>query len=173
MSFLKRIYAPMMGVAALAAASILGSTGASATICFAQDTTTCPVGVETKIFLNAFSDSAGTETGTGQYGGQTGIPQIGLATTTPVNLANGYANITPIGNGSSVFFSQLTLSVPTGYTFADVVFDAQLHKTGTGSSDVEDITAHAFDGSTDLGSITLSNLAPNADETYSLHQRYR
>jgi PEP-CTERM motif len=76
---------------------------------------------ETMIFLDAH---IGT-TITGHVGSQTGdpgTPPITFFSPVNVDAKNGFASIDAVGGGSDVYHS-LTVSVPTGFTFTDLIFD--------------------------------------------------
>jgi hypothetical protein len=104
---------------------------------------------EPKIFLDA---TIGT-TVTGHVGSQNGDPGTPVITfTSPiaVDAKNGFSSIDAVGGGNDVFHS-LTVSVPTGFLFKDLVFD---------TLKAEDITVTGFFNAAIVG--TYSNTAlPN------------
>jgi hypothetical protein len=76
---------------------------------------------ETMIFLDAHTGM----TITGHVGSQTGdpgTPPITFFSPVNVDAKNGFASIDAVGGGSDVYNS-LTVSVPTGFTFTDLIFD--------------------------------------------------
>jgi PEP-CTERM motif len=97
---------------------------------------------EVKVFLESNKD---TTLGLGNPGGQNNLPIIDLKSDSgllnaELHVANGFATIDPAQGFSD--FNGITISIP-GFTFTDVVFDAQLTPT---SSTIDHFSIDAFTG---------------------------
>ena len=140
-----------------AAATIVGVNGASAAVCFSPPDS-CTAGTEQMVFLE--STSNGT-TVMGNVGSQTGTPVVDFTSTSALDAANGFANITP--HTGSDFTAPLAVTVP-GFTFTDLDFSVQLFN----SMASPDLTITAMNGSTVLGSQSYTSQKHDADLDFLL-----
>jgi hypothetical protein len=112
---------------------------------------------EPKIFL----DKNISTTITGHVGSQTGDPGTPVITfTSPVavDAKNGFSSIDAVGGGNDVFHS-LTVSVPTGWLFKDLVFD---------TLKADDITVTGLFGTMTVGIYTNNALPSGLTEFLAL-----
>jgi PEP-CTERM motif-containing protein len=153
---------------ALGGLSFGASSAGAATVCFGGDlgSPSCTASNESMVFLEANTGvGSATNPGLGNIGSQTGLPLVNFTTGagTLVDLANGYATITPTGSANS--FSTLDISIP-GYTFTDLDFGMQMfNNTGVPLN----VTLTAYDGTTDVGSVTYTTadgLKHDANQEY-------
>lgn len=137
----------------LLSATILAAMGATpasaavtATFCGPQTEGTGGAGCtgtdEAMVFLDAAKD---VTLGFGQIGGNHAIPTMQLVSdggmlNMTVDLANGFGTITPSQGFST--FNGLDITIP-GFTFTDILFDAQLTPT---SSPTDAFTISTFSG---------------------------
>jgi hypothetical protein len=138
------------------------------TVCFGGDlgSSSCTASNESNVFLEAATGvGSATNPGLGNIGSQTGLPLVNFTTGTGtlVDLANGYATITPTGKANS--FSTLDVSIP-GHTFTDLVFGMQMfNNKGTPLN----VTLTAYDGTTNVGTVTYTTadgLQHDANQNY-------
>lgn len=151
----------------ISTAAVAFTASAQASIVNSGDLTTTlgHAATEPKIYFDAAADSTST---TGHVGSQTGVPGtpvISFLANIQVDYANGFATISNNGD----LFKTLTISVPTGWTFTDLVFDVLDPNdfTVTGSNGgtsaitgqkngLNEYTALSING-TSLTSLTLSS----------------
>jgi PEP-CTERM motif len=120
---------------------------------------------EPKIYFDAAADSTSTTAHVGSQTGDPGTPVVSLVANIKVDYANGFATIKNVTD----LFNTLTISVPVGWTFTDLVFDVldpnDFKVTGsnggfstiTGQKNgLDEYTALAING-TSLTSLTLSS----------------
>jgi hypothetical protein len=90
---------------------------------------------------------------------------VDFSSTTVLDLANGFATITPdkanANNGK--FFGDLKFTTP-GWTFTDLVYDAQMFNSDASPG----FTVTVFDGSLQIGSHTYTGLNHDADLSFAL-----
>jgi hypothetical protein len=86
--------------------------------------------VEPHIFLDVQNISNVTFGHVGSQTGDPGTPVITFTADAVVDAKNGFASIDAVGNGNAVYHS-LTVSVPIGYIFTDLVFDTLKNDTLT------------------------------------------
>ena len=147
-------------------AGVLTAGGASAAmVCFGGDlgSPSCTASGEQMVFLEgATGEGASNDPGIGNIGSATGFPvDFTTGTGGHVNLDNGFATIKPTAADS---FSILDISTP-GRTFTDLEFGMQMFN----ASGPLNVTITAWDGSTELGSVTYtsaSGLRHDADQEY-------
>jgi hypothetical protein len=104
-----------------------------------------PTPNETHIFLDA---TTGT-TVFGHPGAQPATPIITFTSPAPVDAKNGFSSVDAIGGGQAVFHS-LTVAVPTGFLFTDLIF---------GALGVTDIAITAFNNASIVGTYSNTSLA--------------
>jgi LPXTG-motif cell wall-anchored protein len=110
------------------------------------------------------ANTTNSQTATGTAGGTT----VTFSSTSFLDAASGAATIKETNNG---VYNDLTISVPEGWLFGDLIFGVQTNSTGTGQSALTDLTITAFNGATELGSLTLDQsttpeLKANADNNF-------
>jgi hypothetical protein len=88
--------------------------------------------------------------------GLAGTTTISFSSTQLLDFANGNATISIHGAGT---FSNLTVSVPTGFTFTDLDFSALFPTGNTGN-----VTVTAENGATQVGAATATNVGPGLQE---------
>lgn len=102
-----------------------------------------------------FTGAAGVTSGTANVGSQTGSPTIAFTNlNTASDFANGFATITP----DTGLITNLDIVAPQGYVFNDIEFRAQ----GPAGNAPTSLTVTAFNGTTNLGSSTISNIGNGA-----------
>jgi hypothetical protein len=100
---------------------------------------------EHKIYLDDNTDAPVV----GHYDSQNGLPIVNFTSPSSLDPANGFANIKPASGDT---YNQITFTVP-GYSFGDFLFDLQLFNNKDGL----DLTITAFNGITQLGTLTLTD----------------
>jgi hypothetical protein len=139
-----------------------GGNASAATVCltggfggtnYGPDTSCSTTETEPSINLDEKHNST---TGTGVVDGSTTVVDFSTGTI-PVDFASGNSTITPHGNGT---FDVLDITVP-GHTFDDLLFHLEFHKTGTGNSEVENLTVTWGTGTGDT--YTYNDLKANTD----------
>ena len=100
---------------------------------------------EQKIYLDKDTDAPVL----GNVGSQNGLPIVNFTSPSSLDPADGFANIKPASGDT---FSHITFTVP-GYSFGDFLFDLQLFNNKDGL----DLTITAFNGITQLGTLTLTD----------------
>ena len=163
------------GIVANSTLFALAGTAQSATILL-QDTNVAIYGsgandvpslTEQKIYLVA-SGASGTTSPPGGDGTldsnasacSAGSACANFASSSVVNLANGFANITPFAN--KTVYHDLTFTVP-GYKFGDFFFDTQLNDSKTNGPNLS-ITVNG----TDVFNILATDLKANADLSFAV-----
>jgi hypothetical protein len=139
------------------------------TVCFGGDlgSSSCTASSESQVFLEAATGvGSATNPGLGNIGSQTGLPLVNFTTGTGtlVDLANGYATITPTGKADS--FSTMVVSIP-GHTFTDLVFGMQMFNNKVITP--LNVTLTAYDGTTAVGTVaytTADGLQHDANQNY-------
>jgi hypothetical protein len=138
-----------------------GGPASAATVClhggfgstnFGPDASCSTTETELTINLNEKKNSM---TGSGVIEGSPAV--IDFTTDVAVDFSSGNSTITPKGNGT---FNSLDMTVP-GFTFDDLAFHLEFNKTGTGNSEVENLTVTW--GTAPGDSFTYNNLKANTD----------
>jgi hypothetical protein len=150
-------------MAALIAMPVVGAhADTTVSYCGPSSGMGCETGGEAMIFLNKAMD---VTAGTGNIGkAASPLLQItslgGTAINMFINLADGFATIDPTQPATA--YAGLTFSLPSGFFFTDLVFDAQL----TGTTFVTSCTASS--GTCTPSPHTFTASGPNSDEEYSI-----
>jgi hypothetical protein len=163
-NFLSAIGATLLGIGAFGIATpALASPLAS--FCGPLSGNGCEDGTEKMVFLQKAKN---VTTGFGNIGSQTGTPIMKIVSDGGllnmfIDLANGFATITPANTGHQTTFNGLDISVP-GFTFTKLVFDEQLTPVTGQASDPFTITANDT-----LGTQTGNESdAANTDKEFSV-----
>ena len=107
------------------------------------------------------TEAHNTMTGAGSIDGLT--TGLDFSSTVGLDYASGASTIKTPGGGS---FGDLTIATQPGFTFDDLIFHVQMDKTGTGNSEVENLTVTWGTGAND--SYTYTTLKPNTDLDFFL-----
>jgi hypothetical protein len=121
------------------------------------DQNTFPAAGEAKIFLDADTN---VTLGHGQVGSQTGAVQTNFETNVPVDLANGFATITP--HNKDDVWNSMTFSIPN-HNFTDFLWDSQLTNPKDKSAELN-FEIKVFSGLTLLADLNLTNTGDKTDK---------
>lgn len=107
---------------------------------------------ETNLYFTA---ATAVTSGVANVGSQTGTPTLAFTgLNTPSDFANGFATITP----DTGLITSLDIVAPQGFLFNDIEFRAE----GPAGNAPTSVTVTAFNGTTNLGSSTISNIGNGA-----------
>lgn len=133
----------------------------TATYCGPSSGMGCEDGTEQMIFLNKqMNVSSGT--GTTKDGTVIDFSSDGGMLNMFIDLANGFATITPAHGNST--YNGLDISVP-GFTFTKIVFDEQLTPS---ANPTDNFTVTGTDAGTTITPIGMESDAPDTDKEFSI-----